>query len=124
MDKRTKLTLDELLRRKEQMLAAKKTKTTAEMYIPSLDATITIEEPDGGLARDAVAMEAGEGDKYLCYNCIKEPNLKASSVQEAYGCAEPTDIVDILFKPGEIPQVAKACMELAGYDNGVKQVKN
>lgn len=124
MDKRTKLTLDELLRRKEQMLEAKKTKAKAEMYIPSLDATITVEEPDGALVRDANEMEAGEGDKYLCYNCIKEPNLKASSVQEAYGCAEPTDIVDILFKPGEIPQIAVECMKLAGYGGGVETIKN
>lgn len=124
MTKRTKLTLQELLRRKEQMLEAKKTKATKELYISSIDATITIEEPDGALCRDANDMEPGEGDKYMCYECIKEPNLKAKEVQEAFGCAEPMDVVEAIFKPGEIPQIAIECMKLAGYMGGVETIKN
>ncbi len=124
MTKRTKLTLQELLRRKEQMLEAKKTKATKELYISSIDATITIEEPDGALCRDAADMEAGDGDKYICYECIKEPNLKSKEVQDAFGCAEPMDIVEVLFKPGEIPQIAMECMKLAGFAGGVEAVKN
>lgn len=124
MDKRTKLTLAELMRRKEQMLAAKKTKKTQDLYVKSIDSVITIEEPDGALCRDANDMEAGEGDKYLCFESIKEPNLKDKALQEAYGCAVPMDIVDIIFAPGEIPQIAIECMKLAGYMGGVEQVKN
>lgn len=124
MNKKTKLTLDELLRRKEHMLAAKKTKKTVELYISSIDATITIEEPDGALCRDASEMEDGMGDKYMCYECIKEPNLKSKEVQEAFECADPTDVVDVIFAPGEIPQIAIECMKLAGYMGGVEQVKN
>ncbi len=88
MNKATKLTLTELLRRKEQMLAARKTKKTLDLYVKSLDATITIEEPDGALCCDANDMEPGEGDKYMCYECVKEPNLKSKDAQEAFGCAE------------------------------------
>jgi hypothetical protein len=106
------------------MLAAKKKKETEDIYIPSLDATITIEEPDGTLVRDANEMEAGEGDKYLCYECIIEPRLKAKDVQDAFGCNVPMDICDILFKPGEIPQIAVAIMKLAGYGGGVEAIKN
>lgn len=124
MNKATKLTLAELLRRKEQMLAARKTKKTLDLYVKSLDATITIEEPDGALCRDANDMEPGEGDKYMCYECIKEPNLKAKDAQEAFGCAEPMDIVEVVFKAGEIPQIAIECMKLAGYMGGVEAVKN
>lgn len=124
MSKNTKLTLTELLRRKEQVFESKKTKKTQELYIKSIDATITIEEPTGALCRDANDMEAGEGDKYMCYECIKEPNLKAKEVQEAFGCTSPMDIVDIIFAPGEIPQIAIECMKLAGYIDGVKAVKN
>ena len=69
-------------------------------------------------------MDAGVGDKYLCYECITEPNLKSKEVQDAFGCTEPMDVVDIIFEPGEIPQIAIECMKLAGYMGGVEQVKN
>ncbi len=124
MTKRTKLTLAELIIRKEQMLAAKKVKKTQDLYVKSIDAVITIEEPDNALCRDASEMEQGEGDKYLCYECIKEPNLKSHELLEAFGCCEPMDIVDIIFAPGEIPQISVECMKLAGYMGGVEQIKN
>ena len=124
MNKATKLTLAELLRRKEQMIASKKIKKTMDLYIKSIDSVITIEEPDGALCRDANDMEAGEGDKYMCYECIKEPDIKSKEVQDAFGCAVPMDIVEIIFAPGEIPQIAIECMKLAGYKGGVEAVKN
>lgn len=124
MNKATKLTLAELLRRKEQMIASKTIKKTMDLYIKSIDSVITIEEPDGALCRDANDMEAGEGDKYMCYECIKEPDIKSKEVQDAFGCAVPMDIVEIIFAPGEIPQIAIECMKLAGYMGGVEAVKN
>lgn len=96
MDKNTKLTLAELLRRKEQMLEAKKIKKTVDLYVKSIDSVITIEEP----------------------------NLKSKDAQEAFGCDVPMDIVDVIFAPGEIPQIAIECMKLAGYMGGVEAVKN
>ena len=39
-------------------------------------------------------------------------------------CAVPMDIVEIIFAPGEIPQIAIECMKLAGYMGGVEAVKN
>ena len=124
MTKRTKLTLAELLRRKEQMLADKKIKKTKDLYIKSIDAVITITEPDAALCRDANDMEPGEGDKYMCYECITEPNLRSKEVQEAFECASPMDVVELIFAPGEIPQIAIECMKLAGYMGGVEEVKN
>lgn len=124
MNNKTKLTLAELMKRKEQMLAAKKTKRKQDLYIKSIDSVITIEEPDAALCRDANDLDAGEADKYMCYQCIVEPNLKDKELQAAYGCADPLDLVDIIFAPGEIPQIAIECMKLAGYMGGVEQVKN
>ena len=124
MNKTTKLTLAELLRRKEQMIESKKTKKTLDLYVKSIDAVITVAEPDGAVCRDANDMEGGEGDKYLCYECIIEPNLKSKEVQDAFDCAVPMDVVDIIFAPGEIPQIAIECMKLAGYMGGVEAVKN
>lgn len=124
MNKNTKLTLAELLRRKEQMLESKETKKTLDLYVKSIDAVITVEEPSGALCRDTNDMEPGEGDKYMCYECIVEPNLKDAEVQKQFGCTNPMDIVDVIFAPGEIPQIAIECMKLAGYMGGVEAVKN
>lgn len=124
MKKATKLTLDELIRRKEQMIKAKETKKTLDLYIKSINATITIEEPTSALCRDAADMGDEDADKYMCYECIKEPDLKSTEIQEAFGCAVPMDIVDMIFAPGEIPQISTECMKLAGYMGGVKAIKN
>ena len=60
----------------------------------------------------------------MCYECIVEPNLKDAEVQKQFECANPMDIVDVIFAPGEIPQIAIECMKLAGYMGGVEAVKN
>ena len=120
MNKQTKITLQELLRRKEQMLEAKKTPKTAELYVKSLDGTITIEGPTSALAKDAQEMD--NGDAYLVYQCVTEPCLKAKELQEAYKCVEPMEIVEKIFDPGEIPQISVECLRLSGYIDGVKVV--
>ena len=60
MDKVTKITLDELMRRKEQILEEKRKKKTCELYIESLGGTITVKEPDRVLVNDCRAMKNGE----------------------------------------------------------------
>jgi hypothetical protein len=123
MNKHTKLTLKELVRRKEQVLESKKKKKTRDLYIKSLDAVITIEEPDAALARDAQEMDE-KGDNYIVYSCVIEPCLKSKELQEAYECVEPMDIVEKVFAAGEIPQIAIECIKLAGYIDGVKVVED
>ena len=116
----TKITLQELLRRKEQMLEDKKKPKTATLYVKSLDGTIRIESPTSALAREAQDME--NGDNYMVYSCVTEPPLKSKELQEAFGCVEPMEIVEKIFEPGEIPQIAIECLKLAGYVDGVKAV--
>ena len=89
-----------------------------------MDSTITIQEPNTALCRDAAAMPDGDGDVYMCYESIVEPNLKSKEIQEAYGCNEPMDIVNMIFQPGEIPQIAVECMKMAGFMGGVEVIKN
>ena len=120
MDKNTKITLQELIRRKEQMLEAKRIPKTANLYIKSLGGTITIESPTAALAKDAQEMD--NGDAYMVYSCVTEPCLKSRELQDAFGCVEPMEIVDKVFEAGEIPQIAMECMRLAGYVDGVKVV--
>ena len=74
MNKTTKITLEELIRRKEQMLESKKKPKTKTLYIKSLDGTITIESPTAAMARAAQDME--NGDAYMVYSCVTEPCLK------------------------------------------------
>ena len=43
-------------------------------------------------------------------------------MQTAFECVEPMEIVEKVFEPGEIPQIAVECLKLAGYVDGVKAV--
>ena len=108
------------MRRKEQMIESKKKKKSCELYVKSLDGTIIVEAPSAALARDAQEME--NGDAYLVFQCVVEPNLKSKEIQEAFGCAEPMEIVDKIFDVGEVPQVSVECLKLTGYIEGVKAV--
>lgn len=123
MKRHTKITLQEIMKRKEQMLEAKKEKKTAEIYIESLDGTIIIQEPSRSLCKDAIDMPDGEGDTYLIYECVVEPNLKSQELQEAFGCVEPMEIVEKIFEAGEIPKVSTECLRLAGFSNEVKRIE-
>lgn len=120
MKPQIKLTLKDLIARKEQMLESKKTKKTKELYIKSLDSTITIESPTGALAKEAQEME--NGDIHMVYSCVSEPCLKSKELQTAFNCIEPMEIVEKIFDIGEIPQIAVECLKLAGYLDGVKAV--
>ena len=119
-EKMTKLTLKDLIAKKEQVLNGKK--KTRDLYIKSLDGVITIEKPSIETIVDATRIDSGvESDKYLVYNCIVEPNLRDKELQKAYGCIEPTDILKI-FEDGEISSIAKECMGFAGYSDSVSVV--
>lgn len=119
-EKMTKLTLKDLISKKEQVLSGKK--KTRNLYIKSLDGIITIEKPSIETVIDASKIDSGmESDKYLVYNCIIEPNLRDKELQKEYGCVEPTDILKI-FNDGEISSIAKECMNLAGYSGSVSVV--
>lgn len=115
MKAQTKITLKELMARKEQMLESKKTPKRADLYVKSLDGTITIEEPSRELAIEAQGMDDGVGDVYMVYQSVVEPPLKSKELQDAFSCVEPMEIVAKVFDHGEIPQIAVKCMELAGY---------
>lgn len=120
-----KLTIKDLLARKDQL--KKKKQSTETLYIESLQGEITIQEPTRELCLESLEMAEGgdsnRADAYMAYNCIVEPNLKDKELQKEFGCVEPTEIVDILFKPGEIAAISGYCLQLAGYGNPVKKVE-
>lgn len=127
MDKKTKITLEELVRRKMQKLDAKKKPKTEELYIDSLEGTVTITAPTRAVIMDAQGMDdALESDAYFVLQLVTDPPLK--QVAKEYGVSEPTEIVDILFTPGEVSQIAQRGLDLAGYSTKsvrpVETVKN
>ncbi len=116
-----KVTLEELLARAAKSKTAKK--EARELYVKSLDGTITIEKPDRAVCLEALDMEnSEEADEYIVYNCVVSPLLKDKALQEAYGVVSPMDIVARIFEPGEISAISKECLVLAGYINSVKVV--
>ena len=84
-EKHTRLTLDEMIRRSEQVKEAKSKNKTKELYVESLDGTITITKPTRNQVNDAMNMDAssGESDAYLVYECVTEPPLKNKQLQQA-----------------------------------------
>lgn len=128
MNKETKLTLDELIRRKMQIMEAKKKRKSEKVYIDSLGGYIILTEPTREIMADITGMtDQNEANKYAIYNCVTEPSLKSPVLHEEYECAEPYDIVDKLFSYAEITQLSILLNELAGFDKGVKvidEIKN
>ena len=68
--------------------------------------------------------QSGKADPFMVYNVVIEPNLKDSKLQKEFGCVEPTDIVEKIFEAGEMVQISKAGLELAGYHKGINKVKD
>lgn len=114
-----KVTLESLI--KESTTLNEKKPSVREVYIQSLDGTVTVEEPSYELCLDAVTGATGDSaDVHLIYNCVTSPNLKDKELQKAYDCSEPDDIVRKVFKPGEITALSRTLVGLAGYVNSVQ----
>lgn len=116
------ITINDILKRKEQFKKRRNIKKT--FYVDSLDGNIVCKVPDTETITDALDMTEGkEGDMYLVYNCVIEPNLKAPELQEQFeDLISPMYIVEELFTPGEISSLAMELVKLAGYTDSVKLV--
>jgi hypothetical protein len=120
-----KLTIKDLLAQKAQL--KQKKQRTQTLYVESLDAEIVIQEPSRALALEALEMaqddmQSDKADPYLVYQCVVEPNLKDPQLQKEFGCVEPTDIVSMIFRSGEIGAISGHALQLAGFGQGVKKV--
>lgn len=115
-----KVTIKDLIAKAEQSKEDKK--ELRQLYITSLDGTITIMKPDRALVYESMDMDEEDGDRYLVYNCVVEPNLKDKDLQNTYKTVSPLDIVDKIFDPGEVASISKEIVRLAGYIDSVKVV--
>lgn len=118
-DKKKKLTLTELIEKKEKYTA--KEDVTTELYLDQLDATVTIMKPERQTVLDAIESES---DDYLVYSMLVEPDLKDKELQKAYGCKEPMDIVAMIFDPGTVTGIARHGLKLSGFESNVTVVEN
>lgn len=124
MNKNTKLTVSELIRRKLQIKEAKAKLKTVEVEIESLGGTITITEPSKSLILDITNMDnQDKANKFAIYSCVTDPNLRDKELQQEYDCVEPYDIVDKLFSYGEIVQISAILNNMIGLSSGVKIVE-
>ena len=99
-----------------------------EIYIKRLDATIKAKEPDNTLILESIDIlkeNAHESDLHLVYNSIIEPNIKNSTLHNAYNVSRPVEILDEIFSLGEISNISKTLLKNSGYeDNSVKLVED
>lgn len=122
-----KLSVTELIKDKEKFLP--KENVTQELLIERLGATVTIRKPERSLVLETLELGKdenfeGNADDFMVYNIITEPNLKDPELQKAYGCVEPTDIVSKIFEIGEVSDIAKAGMKLAGFMSNATAVED
>ncbi len=119
-----KITVKNLLAQKEQLKNKKEVKE--DLYIDSLGGDITVKEPSSELCVESFEMaqtgDSSRADAHIVYNCVIEPTLKDEELQKEYACVEPSDIVKMIFKPGEIAAISGHCMTMAGYGTGLKKV--
>lgn len=125
--KRPKLTMDDLIKQKESIYRKKGVKKKMEIYLDQLQSTVTIEEPDSSLVTESIGIGSDEnqesnGDDFLVYNTMIEPNLKDAELQKIYECKEPVDIVNAIFSPGTVSAIAVEAMKMAGYMDGITPV--
>lgn len=109
------VSIQDLIKQKEQ-IEAKKQET---FDITTSVGTMTVKKMSKSLMADIIDMSDG-GDEYCILNSVVAPDLKDATLQQAYGCAEPTDIVDKLFDAGEVPAIAKAIASLSGYGKDIE----
>ncbi|BBI32488.1 phage tail assembly chaperone [Cohnella abietis] len=118
------VTIQQLLEQKEQL--KKKQKRKQRLFIESLDGEIVIQEPDRAIALEGVEMAQGDradyADVHIAYHSVIDPNLRDPELQKAFGCSEPTDIVNLIFRAGEITAISGHALQLAGFGQGVRKV--
>ncbi|WP_197079330.1 hypothetical protein [Desulfosporosinus sp. I2] len=125
MEAKKKLTLAELISNADKIKAKKA--ETRELYVKSLDATVTITKPSRTTVLDSYEIGEGEGNSFLVYECVTEPSFKDTALQAAYGVTG-YEVLDQILDSGEIDSIAKEIVDFAGYGKDsvsvVEAVKN
>ena len=110
------ISIQDLIKNKEKIQARKN--KYYDLEIPDFG-IVTIKQPTMDLIIEAQNMESNS-DQYIIYESFVSPNLKDKELQKEFECTEPTDIVNKIFKIGEIAYIGRAIMECAGFNKDVK----
>ena len=123
--KKKKLTIGDLIANADKIKDLKN--ETKELYIKSLDATITIMKPSRSIILDSNDLGREGANPFLVYECVTDPNLKDTALQDAYGVTGYA-ILEKIIDPGEVDNIAKEMIRFAGYAAGyvsiIESVKN
>lgn len=112
------VTVADLISKREEIKNKRKNLYDIETSI----GTIVVKQPTVKLVDEMLQAKDGrQGDIDFVFEMVVEPNLKDKSLQEAFGCTVPSDIVPILFKPGEISQIARAIMRCGGFGKNLEE---
>lgn len=125
MEAKKKLSISDLIANADK-IKGKKTETI-DLYVKSLDATVTIAKPTRAIILDSNDLGNEEGNSYLVYECVVDPSFKDTSLQSAYN-ATGYEVLGKILDSGEIDNIAKEIISFAGYGADrvsiVKSVKN
>ena len=120
------VTVADLIARREEIKNKRK-----ELYdIETSVGTIIVKPPTMKLLDDILkGQDNRQNDIELIFETVVEPNLKDKDLQQAYGCEVPTDIVPMIFKPGEVSALARAILRISGFGGNLEakiheEVKN
>lgn len=107
------VTIDELIKRREELQARKADLFDVETSI----GTLTCRIPSAGLVAEAWDMKnSADGNAYLILQCCVEPNLKDRELLKTFKCSEPHEIATEIFLPGEVAKIAGHLLKLAGFE--------
>jgi len=125
MEAKKKLSISDLISNAEK-IKGKKTETR-ELYVKSLDATVTITKPSRAIILDSNDLGNEGANLFLVYECVTEPNFKDATLQKAFD-ATGYEVLNQILDPGEIDNIAKEIINFAGYGKDyvsiVEAVKN
>ena len=106
------VTVADLIAKREEIKNKRKNRYDIETSI----GTIVVKQPMLKMIDEILKGHDGrQNDIDLIFETVLEPNLKDKDLQQAYGCTIPSDIVPMIFKPGEIGALARAIMSVAGF---------
>lgn len=121
MSESKQLTIKDIIAKKKE----KKANETKQLFVPSLEGNITIAKPTRREVLNALDMSDGEGDLYIIYQCVIDPNIKDQSVREDDKVVfEPYKVVEDIFDVGEIIQITQEIAKMVGFHGGVIEIKN
>lgn len=128
INKTTKLTLSDLIAKKEQKEKARI--AFKDIYVPSLDGCITVKKPSEDYLLEIIDQIKDEQPlteqvslfRELIYSCT--PMFKEKELQETYDCVEPIDIVKKLIDTMETVDIANQIFEMCGMKDINNTIKN